>query len=163
MNSTLYNNNFSILRLKAGENFYYNPFEGCLESVLQQIDIFATCTGRQDSRVLLSRAAKLFFENPEFSKDHCLTFSKLEKLLPQAKPPPGFPNFNPKLIQSMLAVTSSILDSALGHVFRCEHGIDFDSLIRNGISLVLDTSALSLPHEEILISSIGWKLYEVVH
>ena len=154
---------FPVLLLKVGKDFYSNPFEGSLESVLQQMDILATCTGRQDSRVLLSRAAKLFFENPELSKDHCLTFSKLEQLLPQAKPPPGFPGFNPKLIQSMLAVTSSIQDSALGHVFRCERGIDFNSLIRSGISLVLDTSDLSLPHEEILISSIGWKIYEMVH
>ena len=153
---------FPVLVLKVGKDFFFNPFHGHLAAIREQGEVLGTCTERHDSQMLISCSVNLFVENPTLSRNHCLTLSKLEKLLPSAKPPAGFPGFNPKLLQSMLSVTSALKASALGHAFQCERGIDFDCLIRSGISLIVDSSNLSLAHEEYLIASIGWKIYEAV-
>lgn len=128
-----------VLKLKVGRDRIINPWKYPDLAT----EVFCKGYGRYDSQVVMSLGVHSLRNPPPGKSAEIVTFSKLITLIPKVHTPPGFPDIRPDLRQSLLAVAMEVFNSPVFRSIDCEFGLDIAALIKNGISVIVDSSEIA--------------------
>jgi len=152
-----------VLKVRIGrpDRPFFNPWQWA--RVIREY--FLTIFSRRDSKIVLDSAIETGSKQIALSGASELTHAQLLKNITSGSVPAGFPFVPKDFFRSMFSVFYDIDCSPLRHQIACQRGYDLREIVKQGYSVIIDTSAIAgtLQEEFIICTLLAALRQEIIN
>lgn len=153
-----------VLKATVGRDPFFNPLysKDASQVIGKNVPIFLYWYERHDSGAVMTETLNLFRQQQKYSRAVAPTFKDIATLVAEIKSPKGVPTRSPALKKSLLTVLDRIITGPLGITTAVQKGWDFHEIIKRGLVLIVDVSALDPTDEQYFVTSLLSEVREIV-